>query len=178
MLEQTKAELSKLMGLYQNDQAGLLAKKEEEKIAQIQFRENFEKLKHEIIWPVIVDIGNELTKYGHDYHVSEEKEFVDSIASFHPAHMTLNIYPSNLKVEFKKPESAPYISFVANNYAKKIGITVSAMMPGEGGSIGSHGEYDPEQITKEFVEKEIINVLKNTLFLHGELKTNAGSNNS
>jgi hypothetical protein len=40
------------------------------------------------------------------------------------------------------------------------------MMPGEGGAIGSHGEYGTSEITPEFVEKEIIEVLKNTLFLH------------
>jgi hypothetical protein len=44
------------------------------------------------------------------------------------------------------------------------------MMPGEGGSIGSHGEYDPNEITKEFVENEIINILKNTLFIHSEIE--------
>ncbi len=168
MLEQNRAVLSQLMGLYQNDQAGLSAKREAEKAAQAEFSKNFEKLKHEIIWPVVVDIGNELSQYGHDYHVSEEKEFVDAIAAFHPANMTLNIFPGRLKDEFKKPDSAPYISFIANNYGKKVGIMVSTMMPGEGGSIGSHGEYDPSEITKEFVEAEIINILKNTLFIHAE----------
>jgi hypothetical protein len=162
--------LGNLMGLYQNDQAGLAAKREAEKAAQAQFSVSFEKLKHEIIWPVIVDIGNELSNYKHDFHVSEEKEFVDSIAAFHPANMTLNIFPSRMRDEFKKPDSAPYISFIANNYAKKVGIMVSTMMPGEGGSIGSHGEYDPNEITKEFVENEIINILKNTLFIHSEIE--------
>ena len=166
MLQGIRDELSQLMGLYQNDQTGLLAKKEAEKQSQIKFSQDFEELKHKIIWPAIVEVGNELTKYGHDYHVSEEKEFVDAIATFHPAHMTLNIYPASLKEEFKKPESAPYISFVADNYAKKVSIMVSTMMPGEGGSVGSHGDCDPSQITKDFVENEIMNVLKNTLFLH------------
>jgi len=168
MLEANKQELSKLMNLYQGDQSGLVAKKEAEKSAQALFIKDFEKLKHEIIWPVIVDVGNELTEYGNDYHVSEEKEYVDATASFHPANMTFNIYPAKLTEEFRKPESAPYISFVANNYAKKVGIMVSTMMPGEGGSIGSHGEYNLAQITKEFVESELVNVLKNTLIFHTE----------
>lgn len=170
MLEQNKEELGKLMSLYQNDQAGLSAKKEEEKTAQAKFVEEFEKLKHEIIWPVLVEVGNELTKYGQDYHVSEEKEYVDATASFHPAHMTFNIYPSSLAPEFRKPESAPYVSFVSDNYAKKVNVMVSTMVPGEGGSIGSFGEYDALQITPDFVESELINVLKNTLIFHIEQK--------
>ncbi|MCL5410581.1 MAG: hypothetical protein M1324_01855 [Patescibacteria group bacterium] len=168
MLEENRQELGELMNLYQSDEEGLRAKKEAEKLAQTKFSTDFEKLKHDIIWPAIVDVGNELIRFGHDFHVTEEREYVDAVASFHPAHMTLNIYPSSLEGEFRKPESAPYISFIANSYAKKVGIMVSTMMPGEGGSIGSHGEYEPEKITRDFVEKELINVLKNTLIFHTE----------
>lgn len=166
MLEENRQDLNEFLYLFQSDEDGYKAKKEAELQAQIKFSSDFEKLKHEIIWPVIVEVGNELTKFSHDFHVTEEKEYVDAIACFHPAHMTLNIYPSSLEEKYKKPDTAPYISFAANNYAKKVGINVSTMMPGEGGSIGSHGEYEPRQFTKDFVEKELINVLKNTLIFH------------
>lgn len=166
MLDGTKNELEQLMSLYKNDTEGLQAKRNQEKTEQEKYNQDFEKLKKEIIWPVIVEVGNYLTDYGHDYHITEEKEFVDATATYHPSFIALNIYPSTLEEEFKKPESAPFISFIANPYQKKIGLSVSTMIPGEGGYVGSHGEFDMSQITQEMIEKEIVNVLKNTLILH------------
>lgn len=167
MFFDNKKELDNVMNRFNNDVAGLAARKAAQKLEQEKFMKEFERLKHEIIWPAIVDIGNQLTGYGHDYQVSEEEEYVDATANFTPASITLNIYPATLDKSYYKPESAPYISFVANKYANKIGIMVSTMLPDEGGVIGSHGEFEPSEITPEFVEKEIINVLKNTLFLGG-----------
>lgn len=163
MLEGNRKELDNLMSRFKENLGGLKTVQDEEKTAQVNFMAQYERLKHEVIWPVIVDIGNQLTSYGHDFHVSEEKEFVDATANFRPASLTLNIYPATVDKAFYTPESTPYISFVANRYAKKIGIMVSTMMPEAGGVVGTHGEYDLGEITKEFVESEIVNVLKNTL---------------
>jgi hypothetical protein len=166
MLDSTKEALDSLMNSFGHDLEGLYAKKAEEKLSQENFAREFERLKQEVIWPIIVDIGNQLNSYGHDYHVSEEKEYVDATARFRPANITLNIYPATIDRSSYQPESTPYISFIADKYAKKIVIMVSTMMPGEGGAVGSHGEYEPGQITPEFVENEIIAVLKNTLIFH------------
>jgi hypothetical protein len=166
MLDETKQELDNIMSRFNNDAEGLQAKKAQEKALQEQFKKDFGELKQKVIWPVIAEIGNQLTEYKHDFHVSEEDEYVDATANFQPSSITLNIYPAILDKALYKPESTPYISFIANRYARKVGIMVSTMMPGEGGAVGSHGEYDPSDITPEFVEKEIIEVLRNTLFLH------------
>jgi hypothetical protein len=166
MLFENKKELDNIMNRFNNDIEGLQEQKNKERTEQEEFIKEFERLKHEIIWPVIADVGNQMNEYKHDFHVSEEEEYVDATANFQPASITLNIYPATLDKASYKPESTPYISFIANRYAKKIGIMVSTMMPAEGGVIGSHGEYTLDQVTKEFVEKEIVEVLKNTLFLH------------
>jgi hypothetical protein len=170
MLEANKQELDNIMNRFNNDAGGLQAKKDEDRALQDQFMNEFNRLKKEVIWPTIVDVGNQLNQYSHDFHVSEEEEYVDATANFQPASITLNIYPATFDRALLKDEGTPYISFVANRYARKIGINVSTMMPGEGGVVGSHGEYDPNQITKELVEKEILEVLKNTLFIHSTNK--------
>ena len=166
MLPENKKELDSLMHRYSEDMAGLKVRKEQIKVALDAFATAFEKLKHEVIWPTVVDVGNQLNQYGHDYHVDEAEENVDATAHFQPASITLNIYPARLDQSNRKPECAPYISFVANRYAQKVSVMVSTMMPNEGGVIGSHGEYRPDQLTAKFVEKEIIEVLKNTLIFH------------
>ncbi len=168
MLDDNKKELDKLMNRYSKDLAGLKSKKEEVKEVQERFMTEFKRLEKDVIWPVIVDIGNQLNAYHHDYHILQEDEYVDATAHFQPASITFNIYPATVDRTFYKPESTPYISFIANPYAQKIGIMVSTFMPNEGGVIGSHGDFDPSEITEEFVEKEIITVMKNTLIFHKE----------
>src|SRR3989344_4553660 len=166
MLNDNKKELDNLMNRYSKDLAGLKSKKVEDKAAGEAFMAELKRLEKEIIWPVLVDVGNQLNAYGHDYHISQEDEYVDATAHTQPASITFNIYPATIERMFYKPESTPYILFVANRYARKIGIMVSTFMPNEGGVVGSHGDFDPSQITKEFVEKEIVAVLKNTLIFH------------
>jgi len=165
MQEQNLNDLQALMQSSLDSTAQQQEKILQRKKEQEEFHAVFEKLKKEIIWPEIVEIGNVLTGYGHDFHVAEENEYTDATAQYHPASLVFYLYPSTLKAEFKKPGSCPYIAFTANTYAKKIALTVSTMIPGEGGSVGSHGEYTPDQITKEMVEKEIIAVLKNTMMM-------------
>lgn len=154
------------MSRYSEDLAGLKSKKEEIKTAQEHFMAEFRRLQKEIIWPVLVDVGNQLNAYHHDYHVTQEDEYVDATASYRPASITFNIYPATVDRTFYKPESTPYISFVANPYAQKVEIMVSTLMPNEGGVIGLHGSFDLSEITKESVEREIVIVLKNTLIFH------------
>jgi hypothetical protein len=161
MLEKNKDQIDQLMNVYKDDLQGVMLRKEAEKVAQDDFAKNFEVVKHEIIWPVIVDVGNQLNQYGHDYHVSEQAEYVDATATFHPASITLNIYPAILGAGEHKPGAAPYISFVADRYAQKVDVMVSTMMPGQGGSVGSHGYYSISEVTKNFVENEVVDVLKN-----------------
>lgn len=166
MLDDNKKELDSLMSRYSEDLAGLKSRKVEDKAVGEAFMTEFKRLEKEIIWPVLIDVGNQLNAYGHDYHISQEDEYVDATAHAQSANITFNIYPATVERTFYKLESTPYISFVADRYARKIGITVSTFMPNEGGAIGSHGDFDPPQITKEFVEKEIVAVLKNTLIFH------------
>lgn len=166
MQDNTKQELDNLMNNFGQSLDSLAQKKSQEKDEQDQFIKEFDKIKHEIIWPTIVEIGNQLNSYGHDYHVSEEDEYVDATASYTPASITLNIYPSTIDKSYFTPESTPYVSFVADKYAKRVSMVVSTMLPGVGGTIGTHGECGLEQISKEFVENEIIAVLKKSLILN------------
>lgn len=165
MQEQNLNDLQQLMQYNKESEAETEDRIKQRQADQAAFHQIFEKLKKDIIWPKIVEIGNVLTGYGHDFHVAEENEYTDATAKYHPASIVFYLYPSTLKSEFKKPGSSPYIAFIANTYAKKISLNVSTMIPGEGGSVGSHGEYTPDQITPEMVEKEIIAVLKNTMMM-------------
>jgi hypothetical protein len=163
--ERDKRELDRIMERYKDDLEGLKAEKAKEKEAQENFMNEFNRLKREVIWPVFADIGNELSKYNHDFHISEEIESIDAIAHFQPASIAFHIYPASLDRTFYRPESTPYVAFVADRYARKIVIRVSTMMPGTGGVVGEHGSFETSKITRDFVAKEIVAVLQHTLML-------------
>lgn len=169
MQEKTKDELKGLIEMYNRDLAGLEQKRQEERNRQQEFGQSFEELKSKVIWPVFVEVGNELTNYNHDFHVTEEKEYTDATAQYHPASITFNVYPANLNKADRRPESTPYVSFVADPYAGRVKILVSTMMPGAGGVVGEHGNFEIEKITPDFVEKEMVEVLKNSLILQQPL---------
>lgn len=164
MLDKNKRNLDQLLTKYESDTTVLRQKKEAERAALESFISEFFRLKKEIIWPAFVEIGNLLNKYGHNYHISEEAEFLDATAHFHPANITFNIYPAVLDKAFYQPDSTPYISFIADSYSKKVGIMVSTMMPEHGGTVGSFGQFDSGEITTEFVEKQVIALLTRSFF--------------
>jgi hypothetical protein len=163
MFEKNKLELDQLMTSYGAGLEDFSVKKKTENEQKEIFLKDFEKLKHDVIWPVIVDVGNQLNQYGHDYHVSEDTESFDATAKYYPSNITLNIYPATAERILYQPENTPYISFAADPYARKVSIMVSTVMPNRSGLIGSHGSFDLAQLTAEFAESEIVNVIKNTL---------------
>ena len=140
-------------------------KKAEQKAMLESFNVDFKRVKTEIIWPVLIDIGNELNKLGNDYHIDEEEDMVDATAHDSPSSLQFNLYPAGLDRAYYTPDATPYIKFYANPYARKVGIEVSTMMPGQGGNIGTFGEYNLTQITSESVEKEVVTVLKESMVL-------------
>ncbi len=167
-MEKHKKALEGLMNFYRENTGVAEAKRLEAAAAEKEFNRNFEHIKHEVIWPIIVDIGNELTHYSHDFQVTEEERYTDATAVYHPANITFSIYPAFLKDYERRPESAPYVSFVADPYARMVSVSVSTMLPGTGGVVGEHGRYSIDKITSEFVEKEIVEVLKNIPIFHNQ----------
>ncbi|HOX40682.1 MAG TPA: hypothetical protein PK263_00640 [bacterium] len=168
MESQNLEELKKLMDRFENDADNVADEKAQQAQVRKEFLDQFEKIKHEVIWPVLVDVGNQLNSYGEDYHVSEDKERVDATAHAEPSSITFNIYPKTVNRAFYKPESTPYIQFAADPYAHKIAVNVSTMMPGKGGVMGLHGLFDIDKITNDLVEKEVVEVLKHTLIFQRE----------
>jgi len=166
MLEENKKVLDRLMGQYGDNVDELKSRKEADRQLQELFAKSFNELKHNTIWPVVIDVGNQLNQYGHDYSISEDTDFLDATAKYHPSNITIFIYPSIAQKGMYTPETTPYVAFVADKYCRKVSILVSTMMPDGSGVIGTYGSYDLETISKEFVEKEVVNVLKDTLIFH------------
>ena len=165
MLDESKQELERLMGAYKDTADHLQEKKEKERAGVEEFEKKFKSLKQEVIWPAIVEVGNELTNFGHDYHVYEEDGYLDATAVYHPSHITFIIFPSFLEERFRRKESAPYVSFDADSYTRKISITLSTMMAHEGGSVGGYDQVDIYAITREWVQAKIIEVMKTILMI-------------
>lgn len=160
MKKETKSQLDVLMDKYEQMLEEAKKRQEQIKSEEDVFLGEFKRLRKEVIFPEMEDIGNHLKASGHDYRIAEEKESHDLEGRTRDARITMNIFPAGVDRSVYRPENTPSISFNATRYNKKIWVYGSNMMPNRGGSAGSRGEFKAEEITSDIVEREILKVLK------------------
>lgn len=160
MKKETKSQLDVLMDKYGQRLEEGKKRQEQIKTEEDAFLSEFERLRKEVIRPVMEDIGNQLKARDHDYLISEKEEAVDLEGRTQDAKITMNILPAGVDRSVYRPESTPSVSFIATRYKRKIWVHGSNMMPNRGGSAGSRGEFNAEEINSDVVEKEVFGVLK------------------
>jgi hypothetical protein len=160
MKKETKSQLDVLMDKYGQRLEEAKKRQEQIKSEEDVFLSEFKRLRKEVIFPEMEDIGNHLKVRGHDYRIAEEEESLDSEGRTRDAKITINIFPAGVDRSAYRPEDTPSISFIATRYEKKIWVHGSNMMPNRGGSAGSRGKFNVEEITSDIVEREVLKVLK------------------
>ncbi len=160
MKKENKSQLDVLMDKYEQRLEEAKKRQEQIKSEDDVFLSEFRRLRKEVIYPRMEDIGNQLKARGHDYQISDEEESVDLGGRTRDARITMNIFPAGVDRSAYRPENTPSISFIATRYKKNIWVHGSNMMPNRGGSAGSRGEFNAEEITSDMVEGEVLGVLK------------------
>ena len=92
MLEQNQKELDGLMNKYQGDLSGLQQKRTEVQAAQAAFMAEFKRLKKDVIWPTLIDIGNYLNR---NFSINERVDVFKNIVmgyEVHTANEVINNY--------------------------------------------------------------------------------------
>lgn len=119
-----------------------------------EFLAKFERIKVDIIKPMMDMIGKQLEKKGHAYQIKDEA----SIYADNPS-IRMEIYP---KSSFDSPieeHEFPTITFIAEPDVSEIGIEVKDGMPGRPGLTRGH-VTQLESLTEEYVRKQIIFIIK------------------
>jgi len=146
MNESLKAKFDNLFRDYDLNKIDTKSVLREKELRRQEFMESFEDMIMKNIVPVMTEIGNHLQENSHGSLIGNHFE--------HQA-IFMNIFP-----EKKSHNSHPSICFMANESTHKISIQLKSFMPDDSGYEKDLGEFDPEEITKEFVEHEIFNLIK------------------
>jgi len=120
----------------------------EEKVVKEQFFQDFEKVKHQIILPVMKEISKFLNTNGHATIIGNNSQ--ENI-------VFLNIIPDK-----KKCNSFPCISFFAIDSNHKVSVHAKSFMPNREGVDKYLGEFSLKMITRTYVEKQIFNLIRDS----------------
>ncbi len=146
MNEVTKTKFDNLFRDYNLNKVDTKRELMEKELNRREFMKTFEDMIMKSIVPVMTEIGKYLEENGHGSLIGNH---------FEQQAIFMNIFP-----EKKSHNSHPSICFMANESSKKISIQLKSFMPDDSGYEKDLGEFDPEEITKEFVEHEIFNLIK------------------
>lgn len=142
-------ELDAVLDSYSSD-----AKQDAAGEEQIQeFLAKFERIKVEIIKPVMEQIGKYLEKKGHAYQIKDEA----GIYHDNP-NIKMEIYPKTQTGEIQEHEF-PTIAFIAEPDISTVGIEVRDGMPGRPGLSRGH-TTTLDSLTSDYVKSQIVTVIK------------------
>ena len=163
MEKKTKEELDCLMRNHEKKSAKDKKLQEQLRSEEDEFLCKFQKVRKEVIWPAMEEVGGYLKNCGHEYRISQREETRDHQDRTQDANIKMSIFPGGTKSASYRDTSTPSITFFAQKFRRIIWGHRSTMMPGRGGSAGSFAEFKPEEIKRDMVEREILTLLKNVL---------------
>ncbi len=111
------------------------------------------------------DIGTVLKTRGHDYKIVEEDVSTDAQGTQKDVMISMYIFPSCAGIPSTTREllQFPYISFRPDPYWRRIIVHASNVTLMYDGLSGGRGEYSISQVTSEFVEKELVQIVEGIL---------------
>jgi len=145
-------ELDAILDSYYNvtgkEQTGLSNEEQE------AFLEKFERIKTDVIKPVMVEIGKYLETKGHSFQIRDDASlYIDNPS------VKMEIYPKTSGNAQIQDREFPTITFIAEPDIKMVGIEMRDGMPGRPGLTRGH-MTDLDSITGDYVRNQIAAVLK------------------
>lgn len=126
-----------------------------------EFQAEFARIKNGIIRPAMEEIGNYIRQKGHSFNIIEREEEYDSKLKIYKSSngIVMTIMPSGFNASDFSNNNTPSVGFYSDPRTKKIQITENNIMPHWGGSAGSKGSAESSEITRDYVQKQILALL-------------------
>jgi len=157
MKDISKSELASILDKYDEDLASRQKAAQKSKTEDEIFLSEFQRIRKEVIRPIMEELGTEVRTRGHEYKIEEKEETTDSEGKTSDAAIVMKVYPKDVdRMECLRTGSTPYVGFGAVRYKKKVFAYCSNIAPGRGGSSGPSVEYDVSQIVPEVAEREVV----------------------
>lgn len=145
------SELADILDSYEKSESKQEAINEEQ---EREFLAKFERIKVDVIKPIMEQIGKYLEKKKHSYKIKDET----GIQYDNPT-ITMEIYPKTAADLPMQEHEFPTIAFIAEPDISAIGIEVTDGMPGRPGLTRGH-TTSLDSLTPEYVKSQIITVIK------------------
>lgn len=110
------------------------------------FPGDFAKLKLSVIRPAFENVGNLMKERGHEFNISEDAG----------GKISIHIVPAGVRKSIHPYDWYPTLSFFGAPFTRTIGLHGRNARRNSDGGSGQRGEYKPAQVSKEFVEKELM----------------------
>jgi hypothetical protein len=160
MKEESKAQLTKIIGDYDARLAEADRVEAANRAAQAAFPERFVTFKAETIRPALQEIADLLNARGHEASVREQDESSTASGGVKSAAISLRVVPKPFAHKSTEPNStAIEISFSANKSERKVTVSSTNTMMGHSGSVGKRGEYELDALTADVVSSHAIQML-------------------
>lgn len=164
MNQETRCQLNPLVMEGVQNTEKTKERKDQSKFEKSYFLDEFERLRKDVIRPVMEDIGNHLQSQGHDYCIYEHEELEHPGGFLRHGGITIKIFPVGVRYASYQDYgfgNTPSASFFADSSAMMIWVYCCNKVPGENGNSGIIiKRYECNQIGKNLVKEEIIEVLK------------------
>ena len=128
--------------------------REREKDETEKFWHKFQKVRAEIIRPVMKDIGNLLRERGHGYRISEDESLFDRDGQAQEEKITMSIIPAGTE-----SDNSSRISLTATAHRKIRLYHDIVCIATESRESGTIAEFWVDEITNDLIEDKIIYIL-------------------
>lgn len=168
MKDDIKLELDSVLDSYERSTKRGAEGTNRKKEGALAFVEEFYRIRESIIWPTMLEVGELLSKKGHDTRVDQTDDDLDPSGTGVEGSITMFFYPYGIGFDSSRANDYPFIRFVASRYSSAVWLHVNTWIPGRKvtdigftpGSSGPRGEYPLEALTAEFVQREVVSVVK------------------
>jgi hypothetical protein len=160
MKDEAKSQLRKIIGDYDAKLVEAERVESEKRAADAAFPERFLTLKTHTIRPELQEIAEMLNERGHDASVHDQEESSSAGAGVKSAAVSLRIVPKPFAR--KSTETNPVtieVTFSANRSERRVSVSSTNTMLGQGGSIGKRGAYDIDAVTADVVTSHVTQTL-------------------
>ncbi|HUT33439.1 MAG TPA: hypothetical protein VNE39_08180 [Planctomycetota bacterium] len=125
----------------------------------VTFRQEFRRFCKNIVMPALVDAERLLKRHGHDCEVEEETATEIATGEKLALSARMRIFPAGWGRGYFQKSEPPYIWVTPDEANHKVRVLTGTALPGKERPPTAN-EYTLEQLNKEAIELEVLNVLQ------------------
>ncbi|MDQ1119119.1 MULTISPECIES: hypothetical protein [Pseudoxanthomonas] len=162
MKSETKGRLDGIFAAHQDAQDKKQKAQQVRLDAEAEFLSEFLAVVDSVIKPAFEEIGKYAESQGLKYLVDTQQDMVSYDGKSQSASVSLR-FPMDDGRSYRAFNEGPHLSVICNKSKKCAWLHQNTISPMRGGSAGSIGDFQLEQITPEFIHDKVADLLQQVL---------------